>query len=263
VSTVVVKMGGHALDDLSASNECLRALADDIATLSAKGDQVIVVHGGGPQINALLSAVGVHSEFVDGLRVTDEAAMTYVDMALASVNRALVTAFGLSGVTSVGVSGVDGVTLRADSIGSPWGHVAGMPTVTTELLETLLAASMVPVVSPVAVAWDGRRLNCNADTAAGAIAAAMDADVLVLLSDIDQLRADPEDPTTGLSRVSVSHVGDMIASGAAREGMRPKLAAAAHAIDAGARRVILANGTRAHALREVLEGTIATTEVTA
>ncbi len=257
----MVKMGGHALDELQPTAPALVALAADIETLQRNGDQVVVVHGGGPQINELLNAVSIDSRFVDGLRVTDERTMHYVDLALAGVNRALVAALHVAGANAVGLSGFDGGLLRARSIGEPWGHVAATPQVDGSVLTTLLAAGFVPVVSPVASDDEGSALNCNADTAAGAIAGALDATGLVLLSDIDQLRADPDDASSGLTNVSIAEVEAMIASGAAREGMRPKLAAAAQALEAGAQRVWLANGTRPHALRDVLQGNLATTEV--
>jgi acetylglutamate kinase len=119
------------------------------------------------------------------------------------------------------------------------------------------------VLCPVAVDDEGGLVNCNADVAAGALAGTLDADVLVLLSDVDQLRRDPEDVATSLASVSGGDVRAMLASGAVREGMRPKMTAALDALDAGARRVLLANGTRPHALRDALAGAIPTTEVLA
>jgi acetylglutamate kinase len=116
---------------------------------------------------------------------------------------------------------------------------------------------------PLAVDDDGGLVNCNADVAAGALAGALDAEVLVLLSDVDQLRRDPMDESTALATVSGDDVREMLASDAVREGMRPKMTAALDALDAGARRVLLANGTRPHALRDALAGNIPTTEVLA
>ena len=261
MSTYVVKMGGHALDDLSPTSPTLAALAADISEVRASGTAVVLVHGGGPQIAQLLREVNGESSFVDGLRVTSPATMVYVDMALASVNRALVAALRTHGLSAVGVSGVDGGVISATALGEPWGQVASNVQVAPQLLTDLVASGWVPVVSPVAMASDGQRLNCNADTAAGAIAGALSADGLVLLSDIDQLRADPDDASSGLDRVHLGQVEAMIASGAARDGMRPKLTAAADALTAGAARVWLANGTRAHVLRDLLANELLTTEV--
>jgi acetylglutamate kinase len=256
----LVKLGGHALDSLSPTSPVLVALANDVAQLHS---DTVVVHGGGPQIASLLEGVGLASTFYEGLRVTDEVTMEYVAMALAQVNTHLVAALGQSGLRCVGLSGVDGATLRAQAVGEPWGRIAASPKVDPDIVLALWARDLTPVLSPVAVDDDGGLLNCNADAAAGALAGALDAEVLVLLSDVDQLRRDPDDPSTTLSRVTADDVRDMLANGAAREGMKPKMTAALDALDAGARRVLLANGTRPHALRDALAGVIPTTEVLA
>jgi acetylglutamate kinase len=256
-----VKLGGHALDDLSPTSENLASLAMDILTLRANGTAVVLVHGGGPQIAALLQSVAAENAFIDGLRVTSHDTMAYVDMALAGVNRAVVAALHVHGVRAVGVSGADGGVLQGVALGAPWGQVATAIRVEPSLLHTLLADEWVPVISPVANDDNGVRLNCNADTAAGALAGALSSDGLVLLSDIDQLRADPDDPATGLATIHLADVEAMIASGAARDGMRPKLTAATDALHAGAARVWLANGTRPHVLRDLIAQQLLTTEV--
>jgi len=146
-------------------------------------------------------------------------------------------------------------------VGGYWGRISSSPKVDTEVIAALWAEHLTPIISPLAVDDGGELVNCNADVAAGALAGALDAKVLVLLSDVDQLLADPQDPESALRSVSREDVRAMLASGAAREGMRPKMMAALEAIDAGARRVLLANGTRPHALRDALAGAVATTEV--
>lgn len=256
----VVKLGGHALDSLSVTSPVLVALASDVAQLPS---DAVVVHGGGPQIAALLDSVAQTSRFFEGLRVTDEVTMEYVAMALAQVNTHLVAALSQGGLPCVGLSGVDGATLRAQAVGEPWGRIATSPKVDPDILLALWARDVTPVLSPVALDDEGGLLNCNADAVAGAVAGALDAEVLVLLSDVDQLRRDPDDPSSSLARVEADDVRAMLESGAAREGMRPKMAAALDALDAGARRVLLANGTRPHALRDALAGAIPTTEVVA
>jgi acetylglutamate kinase len=256
----VIKLGGHALDSLSPTSPVLVALASDLSQLSS---EALVVHGGGPQIASLLESVGMTSRFHDGLRVTDEVTVEYVAMALAQVNTHLVAALGQSGLRCVGLNGVDGATLRARAVGEPWGRIGASPKVDPDVVLALWARDVTPVLSPIAVDDDGRLLNCNADAAAGALAGALDAEVLLLLSDIDQLRRDPDDASSALARVAADDVRQMLENGAAREGMRPKMTAALDALDAGARRVVLANGTRPHALRDALAGTIPTTEVLA
>ena len=260
--SVVAKLGGHALDDLAPEGATLEALAEDLATLGRAGERVVLVHGGGPQIEALLSSLHVESVFIDGLRVTDAETMGYVAMALAAVNAALVAGLVAHGVAAVGLSGLDAGLLVSRPIGPTWDRAGDTPVVTTRALEAQWAAGLVPVVSPIAADEGGRLLNCNADTVAGALAGALGAD-LVLLSDVDQLRTDPEDPATSLARVSAAEVATLLASGAAREGMRPKVRAALDALAGGAGRVVLANGRRPHALASALAREGRHTEVVA
>lgn len=263
MTRLVVKMGGHALDDLGATSPVLTALAEDLAALVGEGIEVVVVHGGGPQIAALLARVGLPSEFHEGLRITSPETMAYVAMALASVNSALVSALTHAGLDCVGLSGVDGAMIRGQSLGSPWERAGTVVTVSTRILEAQWQSRYVPVVSPIIADENAELLNCNADRVAGALAGALGADTLVLLSDIDQLRSDPDDVASVLPHVSAARVRDMISSGAARDGMRPKMTAALDALSAGARRVVLANGLRLHAVRDVVHGAIPTTEVVA
>ncbi len=259
----MVKLGGHVLDSLEPDTDLLVALASDLQALNAGGSKVVVVHGGGPQIQSLLDTVDLPNRFVDGLRVTDAASLTYVTMALAEVNLRLVAALNASGLASVGLTGADRSTLRAAALGAPWGRVGGVPSVDAGLVMTLWASDVTPVVSSVAVDQFGGLLNCNADTVAGALAAALDADTLILLSDVDQLRGDPLDETTALAKVSDDDVRRLLESGVAREGMRPKMLAALDALEGGSRQVLIANGTRTHAVRDALAGAIPTTEVVA
>lgn len=260
--TLVVKVGGHALDDLSSSSAVLADLAADVAQLKQTGERVVVVHGGGPQIAELLSLAGLESRFEDGLRVTDDETMRYVAMALAEVNLRVVAALNHSGLAAVGLSGADATLLSSTSLGEPWRRAGGPPRVRVELIEALTASGYVPVVCSVAVDENGELLNCNADAAAGALAGALDAERLVLLSDVDQIRADANDPASSLARLTGDELSGLIDSGAAREGMRPKALAALAALEGGARSVTLANGARAHALAGALGGEIPTTEVT-
>ena len=260
---LVIKIGGHALDSLDQASPVLVDLAKDVARLREGGTDVLVVHGGGPQIGDLLEEVGLPSRFHEGLRITDARTMHYVAMALSLVNLRITAALNAAGLRAIGVSGVDDSTLVASSIGQPWDRAGGSPRVCSDLVTALWASGLTPVLSSVAVDEAGEMLNLNADTVAGALAGALDADALLLLSDIDQVRSDPEDPETSLARISVAEVREMIAAGLARDGMRPKVTAALDALDGGARRVIIANGTRSHAIRDSLAGALLTTEVTA
>ena len=262
MNSYVVKVGGHALDSLSVGSRVLVALASDVVALRDESMNVVIVHGGGPQIASLLDAVGLTSHFHEGLRITDEATMEYVAMALSQVNLHLVASFNQAGLASAGLSGADGVTLVTSALGAPWGRVGPSPKVNTELIETLWKAGVTPVMSSIAVDEAGELVNCNADAVAGALAGALNAQSLVLLSDVDQLRVDPLDDNTSLSSITGGEVRLLLESGNAREGMRPKMIAALEALESGARRVVMANGSRPHALRDALAGTILTTEVT-
>lgn len=257
----VVKIGGHALDSLSPRSEVLVALASDVAALRSESTNVVIVHGGGPQIASLLDAVGLTSHFHEGLRITDQTTMEYVAMALSQVNLHLVAALNQAGLASVGLSGADSSTFTASPLGAPWGRVGASPKVDPGLIEMLWKGVVTPVVSSIAVDECGGLVNCNADVAAGALAGALNARSLVLLSDVDQLRADPLDEGTSLTSITGVEVRRLLDEGAAREGMRPKMVAALDALEGGAQRVVLANGTRIHALRDALIGSIPTTEV--
>lgn len=258
---IVVKLGGHSLDDLSPTSEVLASLASDIKMLIAQGHRICVVHGGGPQINQMLNLAGVHSEFVEGLRVTSPEAMNYLQMALAGVNAALVAFLNANEIQAVGLSGLDTNLAIAELAGEPWGQVGFNPKVETSLIEMLWETSMVPVVSPVVSDGRGTLLNCNADELAGAFTGKLAADVLVLLSDVDQLRADPHDATTGLNAVHVGELEEMILDGRINGGMIPKARAAIAGCRHGANRVVIANAAVPRVLEKILSNDAITTEV--
>lgn len=261
MSRLVVKLGGHALDSLDVGSSALVDLAQDIGHLRDAGTDVAVVHGGGPQIAELLETVGVESDFHEGLRVTDELSMNYVAMALGRVNLLISLALNVAGLVSVGLSGADATLFSSSPLGSIWDRAGTAPKVRDDIIVALWAAGVTPVVSPIAVDDRGGLLNCNADTAAGALSSALGADVLVLLSDVDQLRGSFDDESSVFANVTSAEVEAMLSSNDVRDGMRPKVIAALAALDAGAHRVLVANGTRRHALRDALSGTIPTTEV--
>jgi len=261
VNCVVVKLGGHALDSLSPSSNVLIDLARDVAQLREKNVNVVVVHGGGPQIATLLESVGLESTFQDGLRITDAETMRYVEMALSDVNIKIVGALNEAGLASAGLCGADAALLRSESVGVPFDRVGLTPVVNRGIIDVLWAAGITPVVNPVALDKNAEPLNCNADAVAGALAAELSADVLVLLSDVDQLLGDVADPSSAKASVTGAEIESMKASGAVRDGMNPKMTAALDALHGGAETILLANGTRRHALRDALARSIPTTEV--
>jgi acetylglutamate kinase len=260
---VVVKLGGHAVRDARVDSPALAQLAQDVSALRRGGDEVVVVHGGGPQIASLLARLEMPERFHEGLRITDPVTLEVVALALASLNQVITAALNRAGLEAVGLSGADASFLRASPLGAAWGRVGGAPRVNASVVTRAWSVGWTPVVSPLALDDDGQLLNCNADTVAGALAGALGATTLVLLSDVDQLRGDPDDPATALARVRSDEVEAMLASGTARDGMRPKMRAALDALHGGATRVVLADGRREHAVRAAVAGTVPVTEVRA
>lgn len=255
--TIVVKYGGHAMVD-----EKLSAMfARDVVLLKTLGLHPVIVHGGGPQIGKLLDRLGIVSEFKGGLRVTDEATMEVVEMVLSGpINKSIVRAISQAGGKAVGLSGSDGNLIQAEKANKthrdPDSHIeqvidlgfVGEPSgIDTSVLDALLKADsqLIPVVAPVGVGKDGARYNVNADTAAGALAAALDASRLLLLTDV----AGVLDKDKKLIReIAVGEVPGLIEDGTAAGGMIPKLETAAHSVIHGVGAAVILDGRAPHAL---------------
>ena len=254
-------MGGNALEAAESRRAALRALAEDLQGLANKGHRVVLVHGGGPAIRQLLERLGLPSVFEQGLRVTDAAAMEVVNDALGGVNTLITAELNAAGCDAVGVSGASAGLVTGTVTTGPWGRVAEELTVNVSLLEAMWVAGFVPVVSSVVRDDDGDLLNANADAVAGALAGALRADTLVLLSDVAQLRRHPDDPSSALATVTASEIRELVVTGAIRDGMVPKAQAAVTALDHGASRVVLAYGGTPGAVGDVLSNRTLTTEV--
>jgi acetylglutamate kinase len=252
MSTVVVKIGGNALESAVSQRDALAHLAKDICSLQQEGVSVVVVHGGGPAIAEALGERGLVSTFIDGLRVTDATALTVVNQALGGLTNQITASLVHAGCPAVGMSPVSAGTAKGVATSGPWGFVAENVVVDAHVLVALWREGYVPVLSSVVLSSDGELLNANADAVAGALAAAVGAETLVLLSDVAALRLDPDDPSSAVPSVSSAQVHELIASGAIRDGMLPKMRAALQAIDAGAQRVTLAHGGVPGALRAAL-----------
>lgn len=245
---VVIKYGGHAM----TVPELGRAFAEDMSGLVHEGGRFIVVHGGGPQISALLKRLSIESHFVDGLRVTDDATMEAVEMVLAGqVNKAVVGLFEGYGLSCCGISGRDGGLLKAVVERPELGRVGGIPSVRPGLLSCLMDGGYVPVVAPVAEGPDGRPLNINADYAAGAIAGALQAGYFVLMSDVPGVL---DKNHVLLPRLTRKDIEDLKADGTISGGMIPKVDACLSALDHGCRRSLILNGSEPSALRRYLTG---------
>ena len=247
---IVIKYGGNAMVD----DELKRAFAEDIVFLRLAGLRPVVVHGGGPQISAMLQRLGVETEFRGGYRVTTEAVMDVVRMVLTGqVQRELVSLLNENDSFAVGASGEDSQMLIAerrdvlvDGIPTDIGLVGDVVEVRPELLLKILDDGWIPVVSTVAHDRDGQLLNVNADTAAGAIAAALGAEKLLVLTDVEGLYRDWSDKGSIIRRLSVDELRGMLPS--LESGMVPKMEACVRAIDGGVPRAHVIDGRIPHGM---------------
>ena len=245
-ATVVIKYGGHAMD----KPELCTAFATDLAQLSAQDMGFVVVHGGGPQISALLKRLNIESRFENGLRVTDAATMAAVEMVLCGqVNKAVVASFAAHGARAAGISGRDGNLLRAVVKNPALGLVGEVEAVDPALILCLLEGDFVPVVAPVANGPDGQALNINADTAAGAMAGALAADYFILISDVPGVLDAEGRLITSLTRAEIEKLR---AEGVITGGMIPKVESCLHALDAGCQRALILDGRSPSSLRRYL-----------
>jgi acetylglutamate kinase len=234
---LVVKYGGNAMAEPGGGRDPLLA---EVAALWHAGQAVVLVHGGGPEIDAALAQCGVATQRIDGHRVTDAATLGITEAVLCgSLNKRLVRACTMLGLPAVGISGQDGGTLRArratGTHGEDLGYVGEITRVEPKLLQTLLAQGFLPVVAPLALAQDASHAyNVNADLAAGAIAAALHAEAFVLVTNVPRVLRDVEDPTSGIDRFTADQASTFAHTNACRNSMKPKLLAAAIAARNGA-----------------------------
>lgn len=246
--TVVVKYGGNALAGTS-EHDALALFAEDIVLMHAVGIRPVVVHGGGPQINDMLSRLNIQSEFVNGLRVTDAATMQVVRMVLnGEVNPQIVSAINVHGNVAVGLSGEDGRTLQVVPRDSSLGFVGDIERVRPHVIEGLLDDGMVPVLSTVGVDAAGQAFNINADTAAGAIAEALGAEKIIYLTDIAGLRRDVNDAASLIQRISVNELDALINDGTIAGGMIPKVESCIQAVRGGVKNAHILDGRIPHVL---------------
>jgi len=246
--TVVVKFGGNAIAGTS-DHDALSLFAEDIVLMHTVGIRPVVVHGGGPQINDMLTRLNIESSFSNGLRVTDAATMEVVQMVLnGQVNPQIVSAINTHGNVAVGLSGEDGRTLQCVARDASLGFVGDIERVRTHVIEGLLADGLVPVLSTVGVDVHGQPYNVNADTAAGAIAEALSAEKIIYLTDIAGLRKDIDDASSLIQRISVMDVGALIADGTISGGMIPKIESCMQAVKGGVKSAHILDVRIAHVL---------------
>jgi len=270
---VVVKYGGNALngaadaaagaaagaagagaDDDAADaaggvSEALASFAQDVVLMRAVGILPVVVHGGGPQIGALMARLGKEAEFRDGLRVTDAETLDIARMVLVGkVNRDIVSAINVHGPLAVGMSGEDANLITAAQSHVDLGFVGHVSEVDPTMLQRLVAEGIIPVVATIGADEAGQAYNINADTVAGALAEALQAEKLIFLTDVEGLRVVPDDPTTLIHRASLDVVAEILRGGGAVGGMKPKIEACAQAVRGGVDRAHILDGRVPHAL---------------
>ena len=244
--TIVVKYGGNAM----ISDELRQAVMKDIILLHLVGIRVVVVHGGGPEINDMLKKIGHQSHFVDGLRYTDETTMDVVQSVLCGkVNKNLVAQLNRLGGNAVGRCGMDGQLFQAVQMDEKYGLVGEITAVNPEPVETALLNGYIPVVSTVAQGMDSdTAYNINADTAAALLAVTLKAEKLILLTDIRGLLRDPKDDETLIHVVHTYEVSQLIEEGVISGGMIPKMECCVDAIHGGVDRVHILDGRIPHSI---------------
>ena len=257
----IVKYGGSARPGATPEDPLL----DEVAALHAAGERIVLVHGGGPEIDTALRERGIAGARFDGLRATDERSLAVIEMVLcATINKRIVRALQERGATAVGISGQDGGTLRAQRstrFDGQLGSVGEQVLCDPRLLAALLEMPAIPVLAPLALDMaDTRALNINADEAAAAVAAALPSGALFFVTDIERVRAIASDPRSGIDRFSVSAARAFLNSEQCRDGMRPKIRAAIDACEGGAEAayICLARPGALRAARDRNDATIVT-----
>lgn len=244
--TVVVKYGGAAMKDSELKDTVIR----DIVFLSCVGLRPIVVHGGGPEINSWLNKLGIEAQFKNGLRVTDAATMDVVEMVLVGrVNKEIVALINQAGGKAVGLCGKDGNLIKARPQGQEGiGFVGDVSGIDVTILNTLVENGYIPVVSSVAADETGQSYNINADTVAGEIAAALNAEKLILLTDTRGILENYKDPSTLIPKVDIQEARDLIGTGVVAGGMIPKVNCCVRSLAQGVKAAHILDGRIPHSL---------------
>ena len=257
-SVVVIKYGGHAMEN----DELKKYFCEDIATLCRLGILPVIVHGGGPQIAKMLKTLSIESKFINGLRVTDAATIEVAQMVLCgSINKELVGMIsGQSGVKgALGLCGLDSKLIQAKTVSKELGLVGDPTIVNSQVIKDLLASSLVPVIAPIGYNEEGGgSLNINADTAAGAVAEALKASKLLLLTDITGVL---DKDKNLIDKIKSSSFKGLVSDGTISGGMIPKLETATQAVDAGVGEVSIMDGRVRHCVLKALSGEVFGTSI--
>lgn len=242
---VVAKYGGNAMTD----PQLKKSVMQDILLLQLVGVKVILVHGGGPEISAMLKKLSIESHFENGLRVTDDDTMEVVQMVLAGkVNKSLAADLSALGGRAVGLCGIDGGLIKVHQKNEKLGHVGEIDEINTKILDDLLDGGFIPVISSIGIDDDGNPYNINADTAAAKIAAALHAESMVVMSNINGVLRAKDDENSLISQISLADAEELKKSGIIAGGMIPKVDCCTNAVKEGVKKVFIINGEIPHAI---------------
>ncbi|MBO4693162.1 MAG: acetylglutamate kinase [Clostridia bacterium] len=243
--TVVIKYGGNAM----VNDELKQQVMEDIVLLWLIGVKIVLVHGGGPEINELMNKVGKKSEFIDGLRITDKETMDIVQMVLAGkVNKTLVNLLEMKGGNAIGLSGMDGRLIQSEIKSKKLGFVGEIKKINPHPITDLLEKDYIPVISTVGCDKSGNSYNINGDTAAAHIAGAIGAEKLIMMTDIDGILADKNDPTTLIHEVTIKDTERLYEDGVISGGMIPKVECCVEAVHKGVKNVVILDGRVPHSV---------------
>lgn len=258
--TVVVKYGGNAM----TSEELKEQVMEDIVLLTMVGVRVVLVHGGGPELSHLMQRLGKKPEFIDGLRVTDKETIDMAQMVLAGkINKSLVNLLQMKGGQAVGLSGMDGRLIEAVIRDPKYGYVGDVTKINADIINTLLDSGYIPVISTLGCDREGNTYNINGDTGAGKIASAIKAERLIMMTDIEGIMKDRDDPDSLIPSLSIKEAEELMEQRVISGGMIPKVTCCTDALNEGVKAAVIIDGRVPHAvLMEILTDEGAGTMIT-
>ena len=248
--TIVVKYGGNAM----TSEDLKEQVMEDIVLLSMVGIRVVLVHGGGPELSGLMQRLGKKPEFIDGLRVTDKETIDMAQMVLAGkINKSLVNLLQMKGGQAIGLSGMDGRLIEAKIRDPKYGYVGDVTKINGDVVTTLLDSGYIPVISTLGCDTEGNTYNINGDTGAGKIASAIGAERLIMMTDIEGIMRNREDPDSLISSLTIEEAEQLTQEGVISGGMIPKVRCCTDALNEGVKAAVIIDGRVPHAvLMEIL-----------
>ena len=242
---IVIKYGGHAMTD----EKIKQLVMEDIALLRLIGIKVVLVHGGGPEISEMTKRLGIESNFINGLRVTDRETANVAQMVLGGkINKGLVNLLESLGAKAIGICGIDGSLIKAKKLNDELGFVGEITEINEQLIVDILDKDYIPVIATLGSDDESNTYNINADTAAAKIAEKLGAEVLISMTDIKGLLLDKDDPDSLVSKVTPKEIDEMIEKGIIKDGMIPKVECCVGAINNGVKKVFIIDGTIKHSI---------------